>query len=97
MLVAVDAGNEAAGEAKRLTAAEFALLAQKELKWLRAQDSSISSNVRIAEDVEGILVSKGVLNINSGFGISKKKSAGPSTTRNWHTCSYLLQWKSPAA
>ncbi|MGN7783060.1 flavohemoglobin expression-modulating QEGLA motif protein [Niabella sp. 22666] len=74
LLVAVDAGNEAASDAKRLTAAEFALMAQKELKWLRAQDSSISSNVRIADDIEGILVSKGVLNINSGFGVSKKRA-----------------------
>jgi len=76
LLVAIDIDRtrEPAIESKRLNAAEFAALARKELKWLRTQDKNISTNIRIADDVEGVLVSKGVLNINSGFGVSRKRA-----------------------
>ncbi|MCH5599358.1 tyrosine/phenylalanine carboxypeptidase domain-containing protein [Niabella ginsengisoli] len=80
LLVAIDVNHEPASESKRMNAAQFALLAQKELKWLRLQDPSISTSVRIADDVEGILVSKGVLNINSAFGVSKKRAQPFVTT-----------------
>lgn len=74
LLIAVEVAPEPAKEAKRLNASQFALMAQKELKWLRSQDAGISTNVRIADDIEGVLVSKGVLNINSNFGVSKKRA-----------------------
>lgn len=74
LLVAIDVNRQPVSESKRLTATEFAALAKKELKWLRAQDKQITDEVRIADDVEGLLVSKGVLNINAGFSVSKKRA-----------------------
>ncbi|GAB3421412.1 flavohemoglobin expression-modulating QEGLA motif protein [Niabella aquatica] len=74
LLVAINVFSEPVREPERLNAAAFAMLARKELKWLRTQDKNISTNIRIADDVEGVLVSKGVLYINSGFGVSKKRA-----------------------
>lgn len=74
LLVAIDVVRTPVAGSKRLNASGFAQLARKELKWLRTQDKSISTNIRIADDVEGVLVSKGVLNINSGFSVSPKRA-----------------------
>lgn len=74
LLVAIGIPEKAPATTPRLTAAEFAVMAQKELKWLRTQDKSISATVNIADDIEGVLVSRGILNINSGFGVSKKRA-----------------------
>lgn len=74
LLIAIPAVTEAKTPPKRLHAAEFALLARKELEWLQLQYPDISTTIRIADDVEGISVSRGVLNINSGFGVSEQRA-----------------------
>ena len=74
LLVSIDTTIETSAETTRMNAVEFGKLAQKELEWLKLQDATVSANVRIAEDVEGVLVSKGVLHINSGFSVSQKRA-----------------------
>ena len=59
---------------EKISAIEFSKLAQEELDWLRLQDDSVSTDVRVSDDVEGILVSKGVLNISAGFEVSKERA-----------------------
>lgn len=58
----------------KMSVNEFAELARQELEWLHSQDESVSTKIRIADDIEGILVSKGVLNINSNFEISRQRA-----------------------
>ena len=38
------------------------------------QDRDLSTVVRIASDIEGVMVSRGVLNINKGFSVSKQRA-----------------------
>lgn len=57
-----------------LNAQQFAQLAEEELIWLKQQDNSILTAVRIREDVEGVMVSRGTLNINKNYQISKKRA-----------------------
>jgi len=57
-----------------LNAQQFAQLAEKELVWLKQQDSSILTAVRVREDVEGVMVSRGTLNVNKNYKISKKRA-----------------------
>ncbi len=73
LLVAIEY-NGVTAEAERLSTVEFAEMARQELQWLKQQDARISDQVRIANDIEGILVSKGVLNISSNFSVSKKRA-----------------------
>lgn len=73
LLVTVDRASSTKEELK-LSPHEFAKMAQKELQWLKSQDESISDEVRVADDIEGILVSKGVLNISSSFSVSKLRA-----------------------
>ena len=73
LLVAIE-DNGTAPEQERLSPGEFAAMAKQELQWLQQQDASISDKVRIADDIEGILVSKGVLNISSDFSISRRRA-----------------------
>lgn len=73
LLVTIEGAAEAK-QGKRLSSEQFAALAREELLWLKQQDASISDEVRIAEDIEGILVSKGVLNISSAFSVSEMRA-----------------------
>lgn len=59
---------------KMVSAKEFAAMAEKELEWLKLQDSSISTAVRIRDDIEGILVNRGTLNINKNFQVSEERA-----------------------
>ncbi len=59
---------------EKISASAFSELAREELEWLRLQDESVSTEVRVADDVEGILVSKGVLNISAEFEVSKERA-----------------------
>src|SRR5690606_7488899 len=74
LLVAIGKPEAAASGGRRLTASEFATMAQKELNWLRKQDRRIATQVKIADDTEGVFVSRGVLNINAGFSVSVKRA-----------------------
>lgn len=57
-----------------LQAEEFARLAETELHFLKGQYSQVSTAVRIREDVEGVMVSRGTLNVSSRYQISKARA-----------------------
>jgi len=57
-----------------LDARAFAELAKKELQYLKAQYDPVSTAVRVRDDVEGVLVSRGTLNIGSRYTISKHRA-----------------------
>lgn len=59
---------------KRLNARSFAAMAEKELSWLKKQDPKIATAVRIADDIEGVFVSRGILNISASFEISEERA-----------------------
>ena len=73
LLVAIE-DNGKKREVEKISPHEFAVLAKKELQWLKQQDETISDEVRVADDIEGILVSKGVLNISSSFSVSQLRA-----------------------
>ena len=57
-----------------LDAKEFAQLATTELQYLKEQYDAVSTAVRIRDDVEGVMVSRGTLNIGSRYKISKDRA-----------------------
>jgi uncharacterized protein (TIGR02421 family) len=59
---------------KKLDATAFGALAEKELKWLQKQDPKVATAVRIADDIEGVFVSRGILNISTSFEISEERA-----------------------
>ncbi|HYH56628.1 MAG TPA: tyrosine/phenylalanine carboxypeptidase domain-containing protein, partial [Anseongella sp.] len=59
-----------------LPAAKFASMARSELRYLRKQYPDVSPEVYIREDIEGILVSKGVLWISNDFRVSRERANG---------------------
>lgn len=75
ILVAVEEKEDAQPENKLSTAA-FARMAEQELEWLKEQAPEVQTEVRITEDVEGIMVSNGVLHINKHFRVSEARAFG---------------------
>lgn len=73
LLVAIDIPEEPP-EKKMIKAPEFAKMAERELEWLKLQDPSISTAVRIRDDIDGILVNRGMLNINKNFQVSEGRA-----------------------
>ncbi|QEC53709.1 uncharacterized protein (TIGR02421 family) [Anseongella ginsenosidimutans] len=61
---------------KFLTAEKFAAMARAELKYLQKQCPDMASEVHIREDIEGILVSRGVLWISDEFKVSRERAKG---------------------
>lgn len=57
-----------------LHAGAFARLAEAELHFLKEQYGQVSTAVRIREDVEGVMVSRGTLNVSSRYSISKARA-----------------------
>uniref|UniRef100_F4C9H7 DUF1704 domain-containing protein n=1 Tax=Sphingobacterium sp. (strain 21) TaxID=743722 RepID=F4C9H7_SPHS2 len=57
-----------------LNAWEFAQMAENELIWLKKQDASILTAVRVRDDVDGVMVSRGILNINKSYQISRQRA-----------------------
>jgi len=57
-----------------LNAWEFAQMAENELIWLKKQDASILTAVRVRDDVDGVMVSRGILNINKSYQISRRRA-----------------------
>src|SRR5690606_34760240 len=55
--------SELPKQREMLQAAEFASLAEAELQFLKRQYGQVSTAVRIREDVEGVMVSRGTLNV----------------------------------
>jgi len=73
ILVAADPKPEGEKE-ELLNAQQFAQMAEEELIWLKQQDHSILTAVRVRDDVEGVMVSRGTLNINKNYKISKRRA-----------------------
>src|SRR3546814_21147375 len=57
-----------------LDAQAFAALAKIELNYLKQQYDAVSTAVRVRDDVEGVMVSRGTLNISSRYRISKARA-----------------------
>jgi len=73
LLIAIDVPEEPP-KRNMIKAPEFARMAEKELEWLKLQDPSISTAVRIRDDIDGILVNRGTLNINKNFQVSENRA-----------------------
>ncbi|WP_257957556.1 flavohemoglobin expression-modulating QEGLA motif protein [Parapedobacter tibetensis] len=61
-------------EKEMLNANEFAQLARVELQYLKNQYDIVSTAVRVRDDVEGVMVSRGTLNIGSRYRIAKERA-----------------------
>jgi len=66
--------SELPKQREMLQAAEFASLAETELQFLKQQYGQVSTAVRIREDVEGVMVSRGTLNVSSRYKISRARA-----------------------
>ncbi|WP_257658146.1 flavohemoglobin expression-modulating QEGLA motif protein [Parapedobacter lycopersici] len=66
--------SELPKQREMLQAAEFASLAETELQFLKQQYGQVSTAVRIREDVEGVMVSRGTLNVSSRYRISRARA-----------------------
>jgi uncharacterized protein (TIGR02421 family) len=53
---------------------EFISLAEDELRFLREQYPDVKTEIRIRDDMEGILVSKGILSINKKFTLERSRA-----------------------
>src|SRR5690606_32033347 len=54
-------------------AEEFARLAQQEISYLRAQDPQFNTTVRIRDDIYGVMVNQGVLNISKQYMLPRRR------------------------
>ena len=61
-------------EREMLDANAFAALAKAELEYLKQQYNTVSTAVRVRDDVEGVMVSRGTLNISSRYRISQERA-----------------------
>lgn len=61
-------------EHEMIGAEAFAELAKVELNYLKRQYEAVSTAVRVRDDVEGIMVSRGTLNISSRYRISRTRA-----------------------
>lgn len=61
------------GKRDTIDAKQFASLARNELSYLKKQCADVTEDVRIRDDIEGILVSRGVLHISTDFTVDKKR------------------------
>ncbi len=66
--------QQAPKESEMLDANAFAELAKVELQYLKQQYDRVSTAVRVRDDVEGVMVSRGTLNIGSRYRISKDRA-----------------------
>ncbi len=74
ILVASGQMPPSAEERDMLDADAFAELAKVELNYLKQQYDAVSTAVRVRDDVEGVMVSRGTLNISSRYRISKARA-----------------------
>ncbi len=54
-------------------AEEFAHLAQQEINYLKAQEPQFNTTVRIRDDIYGVMVNQGVLNISKQYMLPRKR------------------------
>jgi len=66
--------QQAPKESEMLDAHTFAELAKTELEYLKQQYDMVSTAVRVRDDVEGVMVSRGTLNISSRYRISRERA-----------------------
>ncbi|MCA5004890.1 DUF1704 domain-containing protein [Sphingobacterium sp. WQ 366] len=59
---------------EKLNAHQFAKLASDEIEYLRAQYPELSTSVRVRNDVSGVMVNRGVLNISTNYRINKDRA-----------------------
>ena len=57
-----------------LDAKAFADLASNEINYLRAQQPELNTSVRVRNDVSGVMVNRGILNISTDYKISKERA-----------------------
>ncbi|MGJ1269465.1 flavohemoglobin expression-modulating QEGLA motif protein [Sphingobacterium spiritivorum] len=57
-----------------LNAQEFSKLAREELRFLQHQLPTLESGVRVREDISGIMVNRGILNISTHYRIEKSRA-----------------------
>src|SRR5690606_20101807 len=74
ILVASDRPLQSAEEQEMIDANAFAALARVELDYLKQQYNPVSTAVRVRDDGEGVMVSRGTLNISSRYRISKARA-----------------------
>lgn len=74
ILVASEQPGQQAGEGEMLDADAFAEMAKVELDYLKQQYDAVSTAVRVRDDVEGVMVSRGTLNISSRYRISRTRA-----------------------
>ncbi|GGH19772.1 hypothetical protein GCM10011418_24470 [Sphingobacterium alkalisoli] len=58
----------------KLDAHEFAQLAHDEIKYLQAQRPDFNTTVRVRDDISGVMVNRGVLNISKEYQIGMKRA-----------------------
>lgn len=74
ILVASAQSQQLTEEREMIGAEEFAELAKVELSYLKRQYEAVSTAVRVRDDVEGVMVSRGTLNISSRYRISRRRA-----------------------
>ncbi len=75
LLIAIDATPAPEPvEEEYLHAPEFAKLAEQELRYLQQQSPKFASTVRIRDDISGVMVNHGVLNISKEYKISRRRA-----------------------
>lgn len=74
ILVASEQPKQSPEEHEMIDADTFAELAKVELSYLKQQYEAVSTAVRVRDDVEGVMVSRGTLNISSRYRISRARA-----------------------
>ncbi len=74
ILVAAEPLGGTKKKKETIGAAEFARMAEVELEYLKAQYPDVSTAVRVRDDIEGVLVSRGTLHISSRYSISRDRA-----------------------
>ena len=54
-------------------AEEFATLAQQEINYLRTQDPHFNTTIRLRDDIYGVMVNQGVLNISKQYALPRQR------------------------
>ncbi|HMR20282.1 MAG TPA: flavohemoglobin expression-modulating QEGLA motif protein, partial [Sphingobacterium sp.] len=67
-------GSSLSKNQSKLNAKEFAQLAKDEIAYLHSQAPEFDTSVRVRNDVSGVMVSRGVLNISSHYEISAERA-----------------------
>lgn len=74
LLVAIPL-SAAQPEREKMKTDEFVSLALQELGYLKEQYPDVNTEIRVRDDVEGVLVSRGILHINKKFTIERSRAS----------------------